>query len=46
MSRSTVFQRHKKFQEGREEVRNKERCGRKRDVRMPDLVDKIRNVFG
>ena len=42
MSRATVFRLHKKFQEGREEVRDEERCGRERDVRMPDLVDKIR----
>ena len=42
MSRATVFRWHKKFQEGREEVRDEERCGRERDVRTPDLVDKIR----
>ena len=32
---------YKKFQDGREEVRDEERCGRERDVRTQDLVDKI-----
>ena len=45
MSRATVFRWHKKFQEGREEVRDEERCGRERDVRTPDLVDKIRKFL-
>ena len=29
------------LQDGREEVRDEERFGRERDVRTPDLVDKI-----
>ena len=45
MSRATVIRWHKKFQEGREEVRDEERCGRERDVRTPDLVDKIRKFL-
>ena len=45
MSRATVFRWHKKFQEGREEVRDEERSGRERDVRTPDLVDKIRKFW-
>ena len=44
MSRAAVFRWHKMFQDGREEVREEERWGRERDVRTPELVDKIRNV--
>ena len=43
MSRTTVFRWHKKFQGGREEVRDEERCGRGRDVHwVPhgQIVDK------
>ena len=45
MSRATMFRWHKKFQEGREEVRDEERCGRERDVRTPDLVDKFASFW-
>ena len=45
MSRATVFRWHKKFQDGRDEVRDEERCGRERDVRTPDLVEKIRKFL-
>ena len=44
-SHATVFRWHKKFQEGREEMSNEERSGRERDVRTPDLVDKIRKFL-
>ena len=45
MSRATVFRWHKKFQGRREEVRDEERCGRERDIRTLDLVDKIRKFL-
>ena len=45
ISCATVFRCHKKFQDGRVEVRDEERCGRERDVRTPDLVDKICKFF-
>ena len=45
MSRATVFRWHKKFQEGRVEMRDEERSGRERDDRTPDLVDKIRKFL-
>ena len=43
MSRATVFRWHKKFQEGREEVRDEERCGRERGVRTrrPGRADRL-----
>ena len=34
MNRSSVFQWHKRFKEGRESLRDDERCGRSREVRM------------
>ncbi|XP_037800298.1 protein GVQW3-like [Penaeus monodon] len=42
MGRASVFRWHKKFQGGRESVRDDERCGRGREVRTPELVKKIR----
>ena len=45
MSRATVFWWHKKFQEGRVEMRDEERPGRERDDMTPDLVDKIRKFL-
>ena len=36
MSSATVFHWQKRFQDGREEVRDEEQCGRERDVRKPD----------
>ena len=45
MSCATVFRWHKKFQEGRAEMRDEERSGRERDDRTPDLVDKIRKFL-
>ena len=39
MSRASVFQWHKRFKEGRESVRDDERCGRSKKVRTPELID-------
>ena len=38
MNRASVFEWHKRFKEGRESVRDDERCGRSKKVRTPDLI--------
>ena len=38
MNRISVFQWHKRFKEGRESVRNDERCGRSKEVNTPELI--------
>ena len=38
MNRATVFEWHKRFKEGRESVRDDERCGRSKKVRTPELI--------
>ena len=38
MGRSLVFEWYKRFKQGRESVRDNERCGRSREVRTPELV--------
>ena len=37
MNRGSVFEWHKKFKEGRESVRDDERCGRSKEVNTPEL---------
>ena len=39
MNRASVFQWHKRFNEGRESVRDDERCGRSKEVNTPELID-------
>ena len=39
MNRTSVFEWHKKFKEGRESVRDDERCGRNKEVNKPELID-------
>ena len=39
MHRASGFERHKTFKEGRESVRDDERCGRGKEVRTPELID-------
>ena len=34
----TVFEWHKRFKEGRESVRDDERCGRSKEVNTPQLI--------
>ena len=34
-----LFDRHKRFKEGRESVRDDERCGRSKEVNTPQLID-------
>ena len=38
MNRASVFEWHKRFNEGRESVRDDERCGRGKEVRTPELI--------
>ena len=39
MNRASVFGWHKRFKEGRESVRDNERCGRSKEVSTPELID-------
>ena len=38
MNRAWVFEWHKRFKEGRESVRDDERCGRSKEIRTPKLI--------
>ena len=38
MNRASVFEWHKRFNEGRESVRDDERCGRSTEVSTPELT--------
>ena len=38
MNRASVFEWHKRFKEGRNSVRDDERCGRSKEVRTPELI--------
>ena len=38
INRASVFERHKRFKEGRESVRDDERCGRSKEVNRPELI--------
>ena len=38
MNRAAVFEWHKRFKEGRESVRDIERCGRGKEVNTPELL--------
>ena len=39
MNRASVFKCHKRFKEGRESVRDDERCGGSKEVNTPQLID-------
>ena len=39
MNRALVFEWRKRFKEGRESVRDDERCGRSKEVNIPELID-------
>ncbi len=41
-----VFERHKRFKEGRESVRDDERCGRSNEVNTPELIGQRVRVRG
>ena len=38
MTRASVFEWHKRFKEGKESVRDDERCGRSKEVNTPQLI--------
>ena len=38
MNRASIFEWHKRFKEGRESVRDDERCGRSKEVNTPELI--------
>ena len=38
MNRASVFEWHKRFKEGRESVRDDERCGRSKEINIPQLI--------
>ena len=38
MNRASVFEWHKRFKEGRESVRDDERCGRSKEVNRSELI--------
>ena len=38
INRASVFEWHKRFKDGRESVRDEERCGRSKEVRRPELI--------
>ncbi len=38
MNRASVIERHKRFKEGRGSVRDDERCGRSKEVNIPELI--------
>ena len=45
MNRASVFKWHKRFKEGRESVREDERCGRSKEVNAPELIGQIKNFM-
>ena len=45
MNRASVFAWHKRFKEGRESVRDDEKCGRSKEVRTWDLIGQIKNFM-
>ena len=46
MNRASVFEWHKRFKEGRESVRDDERCGRSKEVNTSELIgQKVRVRF-
>ena len=45
INQASVFEWYKKFKEGRESVRDDERCGRTKEVRTPELIVQIKNFM-
>ena len=44
MNRASVFEWHKRFKEGRESLRDDERCGRSKEVNTPGLIGQMVRV--
>ena len=40
LNRASVFELHKRFKEGKESVRDDERCGKSKEVNSPELISK------
>ena len=38
MNRASIFEWHKRFKEGRQSVRDDERCRRSKEVNRPELI--------
>ena len=45
MNWASVFEWHKRFKEGRESVRNDERCGRSKEVNRPELIGQMKSFM-
>ena len=45
MNRAWVFEWHKRFKEGKESVRDDERCWRSKEVSTPELMGQIKNFM-
>ena len=45
MNQASVFEWHKRFKEGRESVKDDERCGRSKEVNTPELIGQIKNFM-
>ena len=45
MNRASVSEWHKRFKESRESVRNDERCGKSKEVRISELICQIKNFM-
>ena len=44
MNRTSVFEWHKRFKEGKESVRDDESCGRSKEVNTPELIGQMVRV--
>ena len=44
-NRASVFEWHKRLKEGRQSVRDNERCGRSKEVRTPELIGQTKNFI-
>ena len=44
MNWASVFDWHKRFNEGRESVRDDERCGRSKEVNTPELIGQTKVI--
>ena len=45
MNRASLFEWHKRFKEVMESVRDDKRCGRSKEVRIPELIGQIKNFM-
>ena len=45
MKPASVFEWHKRFKEGRESLKDEERCGRSKEVKTPELIGQIKNIM-